>query len=293
MRLKDKVAVITGAGRGIGEGIARLFAAEGAKVVLAARTKKQLDNVHQAIAAAGGAVASITTDVAVVKDIERMIGFAVEQFGRIDILVNNAGVGWPCYAIDDPRTVEEFDRLMATNLRSVWMTTHFAVPHMKKAGGGSIINMSSVHALATAGPYSVYAASKGGIIAGTRGLAMELAPFGIRANVISPGAIEVHEQAEAIRRRYGEEYEAEFQRRFGDVVKERYKYYQALHLTGLPEDIAYCALYLASDESRFVTGIDITVDGGLTAKLTLGTDISPELQRREKEMQEWVAGLPS
>jgi NAD(P)-dependent dehydrogenase (short-subunit alcohol dehydrogenase family) len=171
------------------------------------------------------------------------------------------------------------------------MAAHYAVPHMKKVGGGAIVNVSSVHALATCGAYSVYAASKGGMIAGTRGLAIELAPFNIRANVISPGAIEVYEQAEAIGRQYGQQRKTEFQERFGDFLTERYRYYQDLNITGLPEDIAHAALYLASDESRFVTGINITVDGGLTAKLMLGSDISQELQRQEQEMKQWVARL--
>jgi NAD(P)-dependent dehydrogenase (short-subunit alcohol dehydrogenase family) len=291
MRLENKVAIVTGAGRGIGRGIARLFAREAAKVVLAARTEKQICDVRQEITAAGGTAAAIVTDVASIGDIERMVRSAVEQFGRLDILVNNAGVGWPGYAIDDDRMVEAYDRLMATNLRSAWMGAHYAVPHMKRAGGGAIINISSVHAWASCGAYSVYAASKGGMVAGSRALALELAPFMIRVNVISPGAIQVDEAAEPIAREYGEQRRVEFLERFGDFLNERYKYYQDLHITGLPEDIAHCAVYLASDESRFVTGTNITVDGGLTARLTLGADISPELQRKEQEMREWLAGL--
>ncbi len=291
MRLKGKVAIVTGGGRGIGRGIARMFASQGAKVVLAARTESQLSSVAREIEDAGGTAAAVVTDVAATQDVERMVAFSVERFGTLDILVNNAGIGWWGYHIDDEEVEEAYDRLMATNLRGVWMATHYAVPHMKKAGGGAIINIASVHAWATIPPGSAYAASKGGMVAGTRGLALELAPFMIRVNVISPGAIHIGKPEDRIAREFGEVRAAEFTERFGDVFEARKKSAQALPLIGQPEDIAHCAVYLASEEARFVTGTNITVDGGMTAQLAHGKDIPPELRDKEREMQEWFENL--
>jgi NAD(P)-dependent dehydrogenase (short-subunit alcohol dehydrogenase family) len=291
MRLDGKVAIVTGGGRGIGRGIAHLFAKEGAKVVVAARTQSQLDGVVGEIEAAGGTAAAVVTDVASTQDLERMVGFAMERFGGLDILVNNAGIGWWGHAIDDEGVEEAYDTLMATNLRSVWIGAHYAVPHMKRARGGSIISIASVHAWATLPSGSAYAASKGGMVAGTRGLALELAPFMIRVNVISPGAIQVGDVGDRIAEKYGEEKRTEFLERFAEVFDARRKTAQALPLVGKPADIAYCALYLASDEARFVTGANITVDGGMTAQLAHGTPPSPEMQDKEREMQAWFEAL--
>ncbi len=291
MKLDSKVAIVTGGGRGIGRGIARRFAAEGAKVVLAARTQEEIDSVAREIGADGGTAVPVATDVSVTDDLKRMVETAVERFGRLDILVNNAGIGWWGYRIDDEGVEEAYDRLMGINLRSVFMGSHFAVPHMKRAGGGSIINIASVHAWATSTTGSAYAASKGGMVAGTRGLALELAPMMIRVNVISPGAIQIRDPADAIAQRFGEARRAEFLERFADVETARRKAAQALPLIGRPEDIAYCALYLASDEARFVTGANITVDGGMTAQLDHETQGPPELQEKIQEMQRWFEQL--
>jgi NAD(P)-dependent dehydrogenase (short-subunit alcohol dehydrogenase family) len=292
MRLENKVAIVTGGGRGIGRGIARLFAKEGAKVVIAARTEDQLSRVVREIENDGETAASIITDVSVTSDIEKMIQFAIEKYGQLDILVNNAGIGFG-YHIDDERVEKAYDNLMATNLRSIWMSIHYAVPEMKKVSGGSIINIASVHAWNTIAYNSAYAASKGGIVAGTRGLAIELAPYMIRANVISPGAIYVGEMEEMIAEKHGEECRKEFIDRFGDIFHARRKLYQPLPVAGLPIDIAYCALYLASDESRFVTGANFTIDGGMTAILShgTGTDLSSEMKEKEREMREWLDSL--
>jgi NAD(P)-dependent dehydrogenase (short-subunit alcohol dehydrogenase family) len=170
------------------------------------------------------------------------------------------------------------------------VASHFAVPHMKKLGSGSIINIASVHAWATFAAGSAYAASKGGMVAGTRGLALELAQHFIRVNVISPGAIAVGNPAQRIQEDCGEAYRVEFEERFAEVMEIRRKAMQAMPIVGMPDDIAYCALYLASDESRFVTGTNITVDGGMTAQLGQGIQrLSPEFEAREQEMHEWLA----
>ncbi|HGJ64538.1 TPA: glucose 1-dehydrogenase [bacterium] len=291
MRLKDKVAIVTGAGRGIGRGIARVFAREGAKVILAARTQEQLDRTLKEIESEGGTASAIKTDVSVTQDVQRMVEFAVETYGQLNVLVNNAGIGWFGYNIDDENMEEGYDRLMATNLKGIWMGIHYAVPEMKKIGGGSIISISSVHAWNSWIRGSAYAASKGGIIAGTRALAVELAPYMIRVNAISPGSIYVSEPEEMVSKRYGEEYKKEYLEKFGDIPYERQKYAQPLPVAGTPEDIGYCAVYLASDEAKFVTGTNITVDGGATAKLAVSNEIPPELREREQEMRKWFESL--
>ncbi len=291
MRLKNKVAIVTGGGRGIGRGIAKVFAKEGTKVVIASRTVEQLDRTLREIESAGGIVSSIVTDVSKADDVKNMVDFTIEKYGKLDVLVNNAGIGWFGYAIDDERMEYGYDRLMATNLKGLFMGIHYAVPEMKKNGGGSIINIASVHAWNSWDRGSVYAASKGGIIAGTRALAIELAPYMIRINSISPGAIFVHEPEEMIAKRFGKEYVEEYKQRFGDILLEKQRYFQPLPITGMPEDIGYCAVYLASDESRFVTGINITVDGGVTAKLAGSTEIPAELRQREQEMHRWFEEL--
>ncbi len=291
MRLKDKVAIVTGGGRGIGRGIARMFAKEGAKVVITARTESQLNRTANEIRSEKGIVASIVADISETKSAERIVKFAVEEFGKLDVLVNNAGIGWFGRLIDDGDMEEAYDRLMATNLRGVWMAIHFAVPEMKKVGKGSIINIASVHAWNTWSRGSAYAASKGGIIAGTRGLAVELAPYMIRVNAISPGSIFVSELDQMIAEKYGEEYRREFLERFGDLFIKRQELSQPLPIAGMPEDIAYCAVYLASDESRFVTGANITVDGGATAKLAISSEMPPEIKQREQEMRKWFEDL--
>jgi len=288
MRLKNKVAVITGSGRGIGRGVARVFAREGAKVVLASRTQEQLGRTLKEIESEGGIASAIITDVSVTQDVQRMVEFAVEKYGQLNILVNNAGIGWFGYNIDDEKMEEGYDRLMATNLKGIWMGIHYAVPEMKKVGGGSIISISSVHAWNSWIKGSAYAASKGAIIAGTRALAVELAPYLIRVNAISPGSIFVGEPEEMVAKRYGEKCKEEYLKRFGDIPFERQKHAQPLPVAGTPEDIGYCAVYLASDESKFVTGTNITVDGGATAKLAVSTEVPSELKQREQEMRQWL-----
>jgi len=291
MRLEGKVAIVTGGGRGIGRGIAKVFAKEGAKVVIASRTVEQLDRTLKEIESMGGIASSIVTDVSQSSDVKKMVDFTVEKYGKLDVLVNNAGIGWFGYAIEDEKMEEGYDRLMATNLKGLFMGIHYAVPEMKKIGGGSIINIASVHAWNSWNRGSVYAASKGGIVAGTRALAVELAPYMIRINSISPGSIFVREPEEMIAKRFGKEYVEEYKQKFGDLPYERQKHAQPLPIAGTPEDIGYCAVYLASDESRFVTGINITVDGGATAKLAVSTEVPPELKQREQEMHQWFEQL--
>jgi len=292
MRLKDKVAIVTGGGRGIGAGIAQMFAREGAQVMLAARTASQLEDVARRITKDGGTARTIPTDVSKPADVQRMVEQTGSAFGRLDVLVNNAGIGWFGKTVEEG-TEELYDRLMDTNLKGMWMGCHYAVPEMKKVGGGAIINIASVHGVAGSDRQSVYAASKGGIIAGSRALAVELAPFYIRVNVISPGAIQVRDPVDWVVQQVGEEFRTEFLARFGDRVLNWGEHFQPLRIVGMPEDIAYCAVYLASDEARFVTGANFLVDGGLTARMAQMSGVDPKgrekYRRLFEEIRAWMA----
>ena len=288
MRLKGKAAVVTGGGQGIGRGIARLFAKEGARVVVAARSADKLERVKSEIEEEGGEALAVPADVCREEDVRRVIATAGDRFGRLDVLVNNAGIGMG--APVDQVDMEEYQRLMDTNLRGMYLGCRFGVPLMKEAGGGSIINISSVHGVEGSPMNTAYAASKGGIIGCTRALAAELAPFRIRANAISPGAIWLEHMLEHVLQQIEEEHRQEFLERFGEKFRDDHRYFQPLEIVGEPIDIAYCALYLASDESRFVTGQNIVVDGGLTTFLAS----YPVEGRREKmkqsrrEIRAWV-----
>lgn len=288
MRLQDRTAIVTGGGQGIGRGIARMFAQEGARVAIAARTAEKLESVRAEIEADGGQVLAVPTDVGKMEDMQRLIGQTQDRFGGLDILVNNAGVGHGS-AVDET-DMRDYDRLMDTNLKGMYLGCHLGVPLMKKAGQGSIINISSVHGVEGSPGHTLYAATKGGIIGCTRSLAAELAPFLIRVNTISPGAIHLGGGCAGWLKRIKPEHHDEFLERFGNPSEERSRVFQPLELLGQPADIAYCALYLASDESRFVTGQNITVDGGLTTYMAERprADLREKQARRQRELEEWM-----
>ena len=278
MRLKDQVAVVTGGGSGIGRGIARMFAREGAKVVIAGRTESRLAEVQKEIGEEGGESLAVPTDVGQEGEVKALMEATQARFGGLDVLVNNAGIGMnvPIDELD----MADYDRAMDTNLRGMFLCCRYGVPLIKEQGAGSIITIASVHGVQGRGRDSVYAATKGGIIAGTRGFAVELAPFGIRANVISPGAISVRSGGPPRPKGLSDEDWEEYVRLFGDRLMDRHRFFQPVEVVGLPKDIAYCAVYLASAESRFVTGQNIVVDGGLTSTLS---PFAPEGSREKAQ----------
>jgi len=266
MRLKDKIAIVTGGGQGIGRATARIFAREGAKVAIASRIEAKLKQVKREIEAEGGQVLALPTDVSSAEQVKRLVEATQERFGGLDVLVNNAGIGLR-KPLDEVER-EDYDRVMGTNLRGMYQGCHFAVPLLKARGGGSIVNVSSVHGVDRSPLNMVYAATKGGIIGCTRALAAELAPSRIRVNTISPGAIWLEMYEENILKQVKAEAQAEFLKRFGEGMKDSHKYFQPLEMVGMPDDIAWCAVFLAADESRFVTGQNIVVDGGLNTYLS-------------------------
>ncbi len=250
-RLDGKVAVITGGGSGIGRVAAALFADEGARVVVADVVAEHAESAAVEIGAAGGEATAFTVDVSNETQVQAMVRAAVQTYGGLDVLFNNAGI----FPDDDGGVLdtppETWQRVMEVNLKGVWLGCRAAVPAMLDSGGGSIVNVASFVALMGAATAQIaYTASKGGVLAMTRELAVEYARQGIRANSICPGPIETPLLAELLSD------PARRQRRLVHIPLGRF---------GRPEEIAKAALFLASDDASFVTGSALVVDGGITA----------------------------
>jgi NAD(P)-dependent dehydrogenase (short-subunit alcohol dehydrogenase family) len=251
-RLAGKVAFITGAGMGMGREAAVLFACHGARVGIADIDKAAAGETVALIEKAGGQGLAAIGDVAVEADVERMIAETVARFGALHVLYNNAGVLWK----DRDRSVLEtderqWDRVMAINLKSVFWVTKHGIPHLRRAGGGSVINVGSVSALAGfTRAQDAYTAAKGAIISLTKSLAIQFAKDRIRCNVIHPGIVDTPLQAPYL----NEELRKEFQTGI------------PLGRIAHPREIAFAALFLASEESAFMTGAELVVDGGFMAQ---------------------------
>jgi NAD(P)-dependent dehydrogenase (short-subunit alcohol dehydrogenase family) len=254
MRLKNKVAIITGAGSGQGRAAALIFSREGARIAVSDWKPELGDETVTLVKKAGGEAIFIRTDVSESADVQNLVRTTVSTYGRIDILYNNAGVGFssPLSMSDVINTPEaDWDRVIAINLRSMYLTAKFGIPEMIKSGGGSIINTASIAALIGSDSAHAYTAAKGGMVALSRALAVEFGPKNIRVNCICPGAIDTPMIAPLI-----------------DPLKKSGHPFMTspIRRLGMPEDIANCALYLASDESSFMTGATLVVDGGYIAQ---------------------------
>ncbi|MBI3946635.1 MAG: SDR family oxidoreductase [Armatimonadetes bacterium] len=285
MRLKGRVAIVTGAAHGIGRAITIRFAGEGAAVVAADINGEGAAETVGRVEAAGGRALALTTDVGRAEDVERTVRAAVQTYGGLDILVNNAGI--PGSGPVEEVKEEVFDAVVNCNLRGMWLGCHYAVPELRKAGGGSIITTSSVQGILGFRHTAIYAATKAGILGATRALALELAPDFIRVNAICPGSIRVYDNhEERIARRLGPEFVAAYRRRFGGRAPEARSFAQPLPRVGLPEDIANAALFLASDESSFITGIHLPVDGGMTT-----AHYQIERTESSRELREWSLAM--
>ncbi|MEZ5235581.1 MAG: SDR family oxidoreductase [Acidimicrobiales bacterium] len=264
MLLEDKVAIVTGAGSGIGEASAHRFAREGAMVVVADIRGRKAEAVAAAIREAGGEATAVEVDVADADSVQAMVQRALDAYGRLNVLFNNAGTLRPGTAVE--LSVEDWDFVMGVNVRSVFLGAKYAVPAMIAAGGGSIINTASISGLHGDGGAVVYAASKAAVINLTRALSTDHGRDGVRVNAICPGTI----QTPPVSRMMAD-----------PVVLQRNVDAHALGRLGLPEEIAAAAVWLASDESSFVSGEAIVVDGGLRAQSPLGrlADPRPEALR--------------
>lgn len=256
-RVQDKVAIVTGAALGIGEAAAHLLAREGARVVLTDIKDREGEAVAQRIRDAGGEALYLRHDVAQETDWETVVRETLSRFGRLDVLVNNAGVAEAC--LPDEETLEHWRWLMSINVEGVFLGTKHAIRAMKAAqpAGGSIINLSSIAGMVGVPDLGAYCTSKGGVRLYTKSVALYCAKNGlnIRVNSIHPGYIWTP---------MVEHYLAQH----GDVEEGR-KAADSLHPVGHmgePNDIAYGVLYLASDESKFMTGAELVIDGGYTAQ---------------------------
>ena len=249
MRLEGKVALITGGARGQGAAEARLFSQEGAKVVIGDVLDAEGAQLAAEIGELGGDALFVHLDVTSEDNWREAIGAATSSFGKLDILVNNAAI-WRGGQVTDT-TVEHWDSIMDVNAKGVFLGTKLAIPEMRKAGGGSIVNISSTAGLVGSLTSTAYSASKGAVRLFTKSTAIQYASEGIRANSIHPGPIDTP---------MGDQVWPNAERR-EEVVGRT-----PIGRIGAPQDIAYGALYLASEESSFVTGSELVIDGGMTAQ---------------------------
>jgi len=256
MRLENKVALITGGGSGIGRACAEMFAREGARVAVSDISLERAQATTQFVTSHGGDAIAISGDVSLGDDAQNMVSATVEKFGKLDVLVNSAGVSARNAMPKGSSPEEVWDKVIDVNLKGTYMVSWHAMPEMAKSGGGSIINLSSIMGLVgypvgMGGGFNPYNPSKGGVLQFTRNLAIDSASKNVRVNCICPGYVETDltsaltKDAEAL---------------------SRLETLHPIGRLGQPEEIAYAALYLASDESGFVTGTPLVVDGGYTAQ---------------------------
>ena len=249
MRMAGKVALISGGARGIGAATARLLAREGAAVVIGDVLEDEGRETEAQIAEAGGQALFVRLDVTREDDWLQAIQTTVATFGRLDVLVNNAGISGR--GTVEETSIDAWDRVMAVNARGVFLGTKLAVPEMRKVGGGSIINISSIYGIVGSETSASYHASKGAVRIFTKAAAIQYAGDGIRVNSVHPGFVDspMTERHHAI----------------PEVRQDRLAKTPLWRL-GTPEDVAPGILYLASDESSFVTGSELVIDGGMTAR---------------------------
>jgi len=246
MKLKGRVAVITGGGTGIGRACVLRFAQEGASVVVAGLDQPPLEEVVEEVETAGGEAIALQADVGVVDDTRRIVAEAIKWFGALHILVNNAATVDLSKRVEE-LTVEEWDRCLNATLRSVFLLSKWAAPEMRQAGGGAIINLGSVGAVMAWAEGAAYCAAKAGVIALTKALAIEYGSWNIRVNTVSPGAIMTPNLKRAV---------------------EHFHHYDKLCAksvfgrVGRPEEVANAVVFLASDEASFITSANLFVDGG-------------------------------
>ncbi len=245
--LEHKVAIITGASKGIGAATARAFAQAGAAVVLAARDEQALAGVAGEIVAGGGRALVVPTDVSEPAAVERLVQRALDAFGRLDAAFNNAGDGHRPTPLADI-AVEDFDRVVAVNLRGIFLAMKYEIPAMLASGGGAIVNMSSTAGLRAVPGIASYVAAKHGIVGVTEAAALDYSGRNIRVNAVAPGPIFTHRL-----------------QMMSDEARTQFAHTVPMDRLGLPEEVAALAAWLCSDQASFITGAVIPVDGGKLA----------------------------
>ena len=251
-RLSRKVAFITGGGTGIGRACALAFAAEGAQIALAGRRKEPLEAVTREIESSGGNALAVTSDVADRKAVDAAIARVVLHFGHLNVIVNNAGAVMVGTA--EETSEEDWSRVLATNLTGTFLVSRAAIPALRKSGGGSIVNIGSYLGIVARRQRAAYCAAKAGVAGLTRAMALDHAQDNIRVNCVCPAIVETEMALLSLSK--ARDPEAARKQRIAELPLGRF---------GKPEDIALMALYLASDESSWVTGTVIPIDGGQTA----------------------------
>ena len=247
MRLKDKVAIVTGAGHGMGEAEVRLFAAEGAKVIVADILENEAERIAGDIRRANGDAIAAKIDVTSEPEWVALISKTVSTYGRLDILVNNAGISGS--SVGDPNGLEGWNRLIAVNQTSVFIGTKLAAEQMAKTGGGSIVNISSIMGfVGSAGGHPAYHASKGAVRIYSKAAAVRYGPMGVRVNTVHPG------------------YKPPMLNATNAGERDEKIALTPLRRIGQPIEVAYGVLFLASDEASFVTGAELVIDGGFIAQ---------------------------
>jgi glucose 1-dehydrogenase len=255
MRFEKKVFIVTGGGTGIGRATSLRLAKEGANVVIANRSEANaMETLEQMNGSAGKAI-FVKTDVGQSDDIRKLIQTAVDIYGRLDGIVHSAAIESLLGVVD--LSEEEWHTTINVNLTSAFLLGKYGIPHMINSGGGVIINVASVHAHATISNYAAYAASKGGLMALTRSMAIDYAKKGIRVNAVLPGATDT-----GMLNRY-----AELGGLHGADLNEEWKDAQPLGRIGKPEEVANLICFMASDEARFMIGTGVVIDGGMLAEL--------------------------
>ena len=252
-----RAVLVTGGALGIGRGLVGAFAREGGAVAIADLNAEAAHSLAGEISASGGRAVATVGDVSRAGDAQRMVAETVAAFGRLDVLVNNAGiqpVDWYFRIEDTPEEV--WDRILGVNLKGVFLMSKYAIPEIRRAGRGVVINMASVQGLQSMPKVPSYAASKGGILSLTRNMALDYAPEGIRVVAICPGTIDSEMVRVAARAEGGDE----------EANVRRYGAFHPLGRIGQPDDIAQAMLFLASDRASFITGEYLTVDGGFLAQ---------------------------
>jgi NAD(P)-dependent dehydrogenase (short-subunit alcohol dehydrogenase family) len=252
MRFRDRVAVVTGAGRGIGRAVARRLASEGASVVVNDLAAGGADETARLVSDAGGRALPVAADISAEADVSRLMAEAAKHFGGVDVLVNNAGID--LVAPVEKTTLEDWQRMQSVDLTGAFLCARHALPLLKRSNSGAVVNVASIHAFCTQPGRAAYAAAKAGLLGFTRALALDLGPLGIRVNAVVPGYI----RTEIWNLWLSETPDPEAT--IAGIAGQH-----PLRRVGTPEDIAAAVAFLSSDDAAFVSGASLVVDGGLTA----------------------------